>query len=95
MDYLTNIRWTNQSDSGIVASSTRRNYRMAPRLAANGSGLPERRLQMYDALGLHNPHSRLAPLGAAITRALLWPARVIEARRTMNQLAGRSQPPAA
>ena len=45
---------------------------------------------MYDALGLANPRSRLALLGAGIVRALLWPARVIETRRTLSQLAGMS-----
>ncbi len=43
---------------------------------------------MYDTLGLPRPPSRLAHFGALFVRVLLWPARVIEARRTMNQLAG-------
>jgi len=45
---------------------------------------------MYDALRLPHPPSRLALLGAAIVRVALWPARVLETRRTMNQLAGMS-----
>ena len=43
---------------------------------------------MYDAFGLPHPRSRLAHLGAGVLRVLMWPARVIEARRTMSQLAG-------
>jgi len=35
----------------------------------------------------HSP-SRFASLGAGMLRVLRWPARVIEARRTMSQLAG-------
>jgi uncharacterized protein YjiS (DUF1127 family) len=45
---------------------------------------------MYDALGLPTPPTRFALLGAAIARAVYWPVRVIETRRTMNQLAGMS-----
>jgi uncharacterized protein YjiS (DUF1127 family) len=33
----------------------------------------------------------LSVLGAGIARALLWPARVIEARRTLSQLASLSE----
>jgi len=43
---------------------------------------------MYDTLGLPASRSWLALLGAKALRVLLWPARVIEARGTMNQLAG-------
>ena len=43
---------------------------------------------MSDALCPAHASSRLALLGAGIVRVLLWPARVIETRRTMNQLAG-------
>jgi uncharacterized protein YjiS (DUF1127 family) len=35
--------------------------------------------------------SRVAAFGAAVRRAALWPARVIEARRTLNALAGLSR----
>lgn len=35
--------------------------------------------------------ARHAPLGAALRRALSWPARVGAARRTMMQLAGMSE----
>jgi uncharacterized protein YjiS (DUF1127 family) len=45
-------------------------------------------MTMHNALGLPNSRSSLALLGAGVLRALLWPARVIEARRTMSQLAG-------
>ena len=33
----------------------------------------------------------LSALGAGIVRAVLWPSRVIEARRTLTQLAGLSE----
>ena len=45
---------------------------------------------MSDALCPAHSPSRLASLGAGIVRVLKWPARVIEARRTLNQLAGMS-----
>ena len=45
---------------------------------------------MSDALCPAHSPSRLASLGAGIVRVLKWPARVIEARRAMNQLAGMS-----
>ena len=45
---------------------------------------------MDDSIGLTHPRSRLALLGAGILRVALWPARVIESRRTMSQLAGMS-----
>ena len=38
-----------------------------------------------------NPRSLASVLGAAVLRALLWPARVMEARRTLSQLAGLSE----
>jgi uncharacterized protein YjiS (DUF1127 family) len=75
-------------EHGIVV-----NPQKAPDNAAFGgesSGLAEWRYAMYDALGLPTPPSRFALVGAAIVRAALWPARVIETRRTMNQLAGMS-----
>jgi uncharacterized protein YjiS (DUF1127 family) len=37
----------------------------------------------------HRPF--LSVLGAGVARALLWPVRVIEARRTLSQLAGLSE----
>ncbi len=42
----------------------------------------------------NNRHDRAGlarALGAALTRALLWPARVVMARRTLAQLAGLSE----
>ena len=38
-----------------------------------------------------NHRSLASVLGAAIVRAVLWPSRVIEARRTLSQLAGLSE----
>src|ERR1700675_4311846 len=37
-----------------------------------------------------NHRPLLSALGATVLRALLWPSRVMEARRTMAQLAGMS-----
>jgi uncharacterized protein YjiS (DUF1127 family) len=48
-------------------------------------------IAMYDALGLPARPSRFALLAAATVRVLLWPARVLEARRTLNQLAGMTE----
>ena len=33
----------------------------------------------------------LSAIGAGIARAVLWPSRVLEARRTLSQLAGLSE----
>ena len=38
----------------------------------------------------HNHRPLLSAVAAAAWRALLWPARVMEARRTLAQLAGMS-----
>jgi uncharacterized protein YjiS (DUF1127 family) len=87
MDYLTNIRWTDQSDSVSISPSTRRNLRPTP-IGGERKRFARMETIMYDALGLPARPSFLALLGAGIVRALLWPARVIETRRTMSQLAG-------
>ena len=39
----------------------------------------------------HDQASLAHTLGAAILRAVLWPARVVAARRTLTQLAGLSE----
>ena len=38
-----------------------------------------------------NHRTLLSVLGATVMRALLWPSRVIAARRTLSQLAGLSE----
>jgi uncharacterized protein YjiS (DUF1127 family) len=38
-----------------------------------------------------NHRSLLSVFGAGLVRALLWPSRVIAARRTLSQLAGLSE----
>lgn len=57
--------------------------------AANGEALLKEPI-MSHALDHRRSPSLFAALGAAALRVLRWPARVIEARRTLNQLAGMS-----
>jgi uncharacterized protein YjiS (DUF1127 family) len=106
MDHITNIRLSNQSESTIFLTSehgtglrtTRRPRRAAGTGCANGVDVmstfysdyaSETRVSGSGARFLGE--SAAARFAAGVKHILLWPARVLAARRELEMLAGMSE----
>src|SRR5580704_5614177 len=97
MDYSTNIRWTDQYIFGIVSpiKDDAPATPAPPPWRRTGSSCRRRSPMTNFATTCpdegHSHRPLLSALGAAAWRALLWPARVMAARRTLAQLASLSE----